>query len=131
MYGKAVVLQVAMCVLYVCVVLLKWGNNDVCISVNSPASVPVPLLYSSYMEVWQCACVWMKASLQYVFHIIYIKDNYGLVQQTNSTTVLIWIILVVIFISNSYIVLIIGETNRTNFQVSLNYLDEIRKFSYR
>lgn len=69
----------------------------------------------------------MKASLQHVFHIIYIKDNYGLVQQTNSITVLILIILVIIFSGYSYIVLITREKNRTNFQVSLNYLDAIRK----
>lgn len=34
-------LQVATCVGIVCVVLLKWGNNDICVSVNTPASVPV------------------------------------------------------------------------------------------
>ncbi len=81
MYGKAVVLQVATCVLYVCVVPLKWGNNDVCVSVNTPASVPVPLLHASYMEVWESACAWMwVGSLQYVLRIIYLKDHSGLLE---------------------------------------------------
>lgn len=47
--GAAVILQVAVCKTFTRVVLLKGGNNDVCVSVTTPASGPVRLIR---VELW-------------------------------------------------------------------------------
>jgi len=59
MYGKKVVLQVAVCVSCVRAVLLKEAIM-MSVWVNRPASVPVSLPHTSHTEVQERAC-WLSA----------------------------------------------------------------------